>query len=175
MADSAAVTLPGQLKQGPKPKTLDPVQLSNLARLGLPKTAIADYFRISRSTLQRKLAEEQYAGAYEEGLAELKASIAQKMQSVAIMDGNPQVLMRLAEHFLGWGKQSQGPPGTLTADIETTGESTVTLRWTPQMDAEWDEFSSHEKEHNIIDIGPLDEYEPEDSEGGPGVPDEDMP
>lgn len=166
MADSAEQTLlPGELKPGPKPVVIDREQLQNLARLGLPKTVIADYFGVSRSTLQRKLAEDEFAGAYQQGVAQLKAQIATKLSAVGLIEGNPSVLLRMAEKWLDYGRDAQVTGGTMEAEFEDSAGQTVTMRWTPQMDADFDSLKDHVLEHDIIDVTPVEPAHDGDEQG----------
>ncbi len=52
---------------------------------------------------------------------------------------------------------------------ENTDEHTVRLRWTPEMDKDWEELLAHEKKHHIIYGGPLDDDEPESNEEPPQI------
>ncbi len=47
---------------------------------------------------------------------------------------------------------------------EKTDEHTVRLRWTPEMDKDWEELLAHETKHHSIYGGPLDDDEPESNE-----------
>jgi hypothetical protein len=159
ISDRIALLIPEEeTERGGRPKielesATGTQQLFQLARIGLPKSVIARYFRISTATLLARLRETKYSDAYEGGRAALETELVSVAYEEAVVERNTAVLIRLLE--------SKGliPPKGQSLEVsleQREGEegSTVRVKWTEDMNDEFDGLL--EEAHKIIDVTPED-------------------
>jgi hypothetical protein len=90
----------------PQPKSIDPVQVAKLARLGCTEAEIADFFGVSQQTISRRFRVE-----CSRARASLKMSIRRAQYRRAVKDRSDTMLIHLGKCYLAQGGESDGMSG----------------------------------------------------------------
>lgn len=94
-------------------KELNSEEVFKLAKLACTHEEIADYFGVSKDTVERRLADDpDFAASYKRGLAEAKMSLRRKQLSVA-NTGNATLLIWLGKQMLNQKDRMEQEIGNL--------------------------------------------------------------
>ena len=108
------------MENGRPKKEFNVEQLGKLAEFDLSLEELAAFFDCSKSTIQRRLKESEYAEAFERGKQLGNISLKRKMWQKAL-EGNTTMLIWLSKNRLGFSDKQEFKP------IGTSDQPTVTI------------------------------------------------
>jgi DNA-binding protein Fis len=125
-------------------------QVFDCAKLGLNVEEAAACLGMHRSTLVRKLKDDELGGAWVMGQANIRRDLRNAQYKTAVEDRNPTMLIWMGKQFLNQRDKMDGP-----SSIEITdADKTVMIRWDDDLEHEYQDILALDEGSEVIDVTP---------------------